>query len=374
MPTTSGRILDPSDICLITTPRLAKAVGRTEAIFLQQLHYWLSSKDSLGTVYEGKHWIYNTYQDWQEQLKIVSLSTIRRVIKKLEQKGIISTSKLNRKASDQTKWYTLNYEKLNQLLSIHQGEPPLFKMNTPSVQNDSIINKEPKNTSESNLIPSDVLPRSKGPVTVLQVNAVENKEQKFVKKNTAQILLHIWNETVEKGREGSCLTKKRAQHLIAAFKYKFEGCIQQWQSFCQTIASSDFLMGKIKETFRATLDWVLKFDILQRIQEGDFGVKISHRAETLSSTASLSSLKEAIDQSLEPQRVKDLRHRLLAAVGAGGYQAWFAKVGIYLQETGGWIEAPNAFFCDHIATHYGTLLQRLVPASWEYYDRTRKKS
>ncbi len=371
MPTTSGRILDPSDICLITTPRLAKAVGRTEAIFLQQLHYWLSSKDSLGTVYEGKQWIYNTYQDWQAQLKIVSLSTIRRVIKKLEQKGIISTSKLNRKASDQTKWYTLNYEKLNQFLSTHQDEPPLFKMNTPSVQNELIFNKDSKNTSENKLIPSDALLGPNRPVPLQQVNAVENKEQKFVKRNTAQVLLHIWNETVEKGREGATLTKKRSQHLVAAFKYKFASCLHQWQKFCHRVATSDFLMGKVKATFRATLDWVLRFEVLQRIVEGQFGVQDSQNQDRKgegSSTASipLQQCLEHIEQSDELPATQQLRQKLAQCLGAEVYQHWFAKVAITLTDTACLIQSPNRFHADHLDTHYGNTLQKLVPLPLTY--------
>jgi hypothetical protein len=56
----------------MTSPDLARVVGRTEAIFLQQLHYWLTSDKSHGFFYENKRWVYNTYQDWQEQIKIVS--------------------------------------------------------------------------------------------------------------------------------------------------------------------------------------------------------------------------------------------------------------------------------------------------------------
>ena len=50
--------------------------------FLKQLAYWsLNSKD-YGLKKDGKTWIYNTYEQWAEQLHF-SVSTVRRSIKAL---------------------------------------------------------------------------------------------------------------------------------------------------------------------------------------------------------------------------------------------------------------------------------------------------
>lgn len=44
-------------------PELAKAIGLNEAIFVQQLHYFLNiSKHK----YEDRIWIYNTIDEWCE--------------------------------------------------------------------------------------------------------------------------------------------------------------------------------------------------------------------------------------------------------------------------------------------------------------------
>ena len=56
-----------------------------------------------------------------------------------------------------------------------------------------------------------------------------------------------------------------------AFKDKFGSCLEKWEKYCKDIASSKFLMGEIK-SFRATLDWALKFDIIQKILEGNYGI------------------------------------------------------------------------------------------------------
>ena len=46
---------------LLVLPSLAIAIGLNEAIFLQQLHYWLQQA---GKERDGRRWIYNTYDEW----------------------------------------------------------------------------------------------------------------------------------------------------------------------------------------------------------------------------------------------------------------------------------------------------------------------
>lgn len=94
-------------------PSLAVLIGLNEAIFLQQLHYWLLKSDHY---HDHRYWIYNTYEEWHNQLPFWSVRTIRRIVGSLEERSlIVSTTKYNRQKVDQTKWYTLVYEELNRL-------------------------------------------------------------------------------------------------------------------------------------------------------------------------------------------------------------------------------------------------------------------
>ncbi|MCM3663475.1 DnaD domain protein [Mesobacillus subterraneus] len=118
----SKLLLDDKPI--IVLPSLAEKVGLNEAIFLQQLNYWLQeSKHS----YEEKKWVYNTQEDWQEQFPFWSISTIRRTISKLESIGLLISGNFNKKKFDRTKWFTINYKKLEGL-------------SKPSVQNEQMHN------------------------------------------------------------------------------------------------------------------------------------------------------------------------------------------------------------------------------------------
>ncbi|BBW99042.1 DnaD domain-containing protein [Geobacillus subterraneus] len=108
---------------LIILPSLAKKIGLNEAIILQQLHYWLQESQN---IHNGYKWVYNTYEDWQRQFPFWSKNTIIRAIKSLEKKGLIVTGNYNKLAIDNTKWYRIDYEKLD-------------GMGRPSTQNEQSI-------------------------------------------------------------------------------------------------------------------------------------------------------------------------------------------------------------------------------------------
>ncbi|ALC91578.1 replication protein [Bacillus sp. FJAT-18017] len=97
---------------MMVIPALAVKIGLNEAIVLQQIHYWLKKKLH---VIEGRSWVYNTYKEWNQQLPFWSESTIKRVFKTLEDLGYVLSGNFNRSKLDQTKWYTIDYEKLKEL-------------------------------------------------------------------------------------------------------------------------------------------------------------------------------------------------------------------------------------------------------------------
>lgn len=96
-----------NDLPLIVLPALAKKIGLNEAIVLQQLHYWLLTSP---IEKDGRKWVFNTYEDWQEQFPFWSISTIGRIFRSLEEKKLTVARKFKRTGYDQTKWYTINYQ------------------------------------------------------------------------------------------------------------------------------------------------------------------------------------------------------------------------------------------------------------------------
>jgi len=100
---------------------LAAKIGLDEAIFIQQVHYWLQRSEN---IQDGYKWVYNSVAEWKKQLKYPSESTIKRTIKHLRDMGLLIVSSYNRKNFDRTNWYRIDYDKFNEILEeiMSEGE------------------------------------------------------------------------------------------------------------------------------------------------------------------------------------------------------------------------------------------------------------
>ena len=114
-PRSASRLL-VDDTVLIVQPRLAAAIGKDEAMLLQQIHYWLCQS---GHERDGQRWIYNSYAEWTIQFPFWNKDKVRRVVERLRRLGLVRTARYNRYAYDRTTWYTIDYAALVAL-----GLPP----------------------------------------------------------------------------------------------------------------------------------------------------------------------------------------------------------------------------------------------------------
>lgn len=97
---------------LVVLPSLAVAVGLTEAIFLQQLHFCLG----IARMRDGRRWFTRTYKEWcAGELKFISVSTLKRTVEHLRQRGLIVTTDAYNDPDDRTLWYTIDYDRLAEL-------------------------------------------------------------------------------------------------------------------------------------------------------------------------------------------------------------------------------------------------------------------
>ena len=84
------KFLIVGDRPLIVLPELVKEIGLEEAIILQQLHYLLREEKN-GKIINGKKWVFNTYEGWQEWFSWMHVRTIRRHFTRLEQLGFLES-------------------------------------------------------------------------------------------------------------------------------------------------------------------------------------------------------------------------------------------------------------------------------------------
>ncbi len=142
---------------LIVLPALAKELGTTAAITLQQIHYWTEKK--CGCVIDGVRWIYNTYKQWQEQMPHVSVSTIKRAIARLRNLNLILIEQHDKSQWNHRNHYTINYETLKALqLSISSNCDHQLGQSEPSGEvtlNQSSLSSE--NTTKTTTETPDVV-------------------------------------------------------------------------------------------------------------------------------------------------------------------------------------------------------------------------
>ena len=123
---------------IVLSRALSRILGPSRAIALQQIHYWCEKSKDFANPHEhfidGKWWVYNTYQKWQEQFEIGSERTVRRVLKELEREGLILVGNHHRNKSIQTKWYAINHENLDKLYDSYYSSAPSGQTNHPSGQ------------------------------------------------------------------------------------------------------------------------------------------------------------------------------------------------------------------------------------------------
>lgn len=101
-----------NEVPLMCLPSLAVKIGLNEALFIQQLHYWV---DRSKNIIDGRQWVYNTMADWSKQFPFWSQKTLARTISNLEKQGLVRSGNYNQKGYDRTKWYTIDYYALEQL-------------------------------------------------------------------------------------------------------------------------------------------------------------------------------------------------------------------------------------------------------------------
>ena len=118
----SKLLIDEAPVYFAKT--LAKHIGLEKAIILQQVHFWLEiNKREEKNYYEDRYWVYSSFEQWAErdfnwwsQRKLISLFC------ELCDSEILIKKQLKKEQMDRTNFYTINYEKLNEIYKKIESE------------------------------------------------------------------------------------------------------------------------------------------------------------------------------------------------------------------------------------------------------------
>lgn len=373
-------------------PTLAHRIGLNEAIVLQQIHYWLNPKLNKN-YFQNRFWVWNTYEQWQEQFPFWGITTIRRIIFNLEELGILET--FTSGDFKRLKHYTINYEKLNDLTaedfdqiekvaanqpshsSVQYGQIEMLKSTDRAAQvgqvdlsnMDSVYIDTETTSSENTLLPP-LTPPSK-------IFAVEKcHEEKEEEKNQIYFqMLKNWNNTIQSklycGKEVH-LTEKRLMLLKAFLEKVLNGKIESWIDYCELISKSRFLCGNNSSGFKVTLDWALVPDNAYKLLEG----VIYDKQENISSKSNVTldhkpwelfyeELAQAIPSGKYSQQWLKISLSLAKVVSQNKYRAWFSKVSLSdLSATKAIFSVDGIFTKEYITNHFSSEVRYAVQSQF----------
>lgn len=402
-------------------PTLAKTIGLNEAIILQQVHYWLNPQLNKN-IFEGKYWVHNTFDQWEQQFAFWSKKTIMRTIAILEDTGFLIS--FVTRDFKKTKYYTLDYGVLNRVCppdprtvdtnDTQNQDAKMFNPSKPAEnqgtcpwgQNDpierdnltfSIGTKCPHRERQFDLIDRDKLSsfhytettteitseNTLPPLTPPSLSAPgakkkeeEEEEHKIIYFSSKalslaiepyQQMLESWNRIVQNKLHtgmNAHLTPKRKQLFERFLQTVLNGQIEPWQDYCRLIADSRFLAGQNPNGFKVTLDWALVPDNAYKILEGviyDKPEPVKEQPNNLSWEGFAEELARTLPSSPCLLSWLKISMSLAELIGQPKYRSWFSKVLLKeLTPTRAIFEVEGRFIKEYINSHFSSDLQRAI--------------
>lgn len=148
--------------------------------------------------------------------------------------------------------------------------------------------------------------------------SVQTEEVKLISKE----MVNTWNSHMN---ERVTLWPSIQRKLHETLRTYFEGSLEKWENYCETIASDNFLSGKSSNSYKLFLLQAIKPDFLEMKLEKKTVVK---------EMPSKKMLQEEINSSTEKQEVKDFRTLCLKHVGNAKYISNFKDISIEFRDDG----------------------------------------
>ncbi|CAH1193306.1 Replication initialization protein [Psychrobacter phage D'Alembert] len=136
----------------------AMKYGVEKAVVLSNIRFWLNNnknKDLSSVKHDGHYWMYNTAKDMSNVLPYFTQSKIQRLLKQLEDDGVLIVGNYNKVKYDRTKWYTLSEFTYDENFINHKSELNIENDSIEQPIQDSKTNT--KNNNKINILNDDIL-------------------------------------------------------------------------------------------------------------------------------------------------------------------------------------------------------------------------
>ena len=187
------------------------------------------------------------------------------------------------------------------------------------------------------------------------------KEEKEKSIDVEKKIVQIWNETVQSNlaERPATLTPKRLMLVEKVFRPWFNADLDEWQSYCDKVASCRFLMGQNIHGFRTSFEWALCPENIAKILEGAIYDRLS-----------LENLKEHLLRDIPCDRWREVCFAIAQSLSPITYQAWFAEIEpLCLKTKEAQLRAPTNFIADYITEHHADTLLRALKETYPHIKR-----
>ena len=296
--------------------------NKCELKFLKQLYYWCYNSKNYGVEKDERVWIYNTLEQWAEQLG-VSKSTVQRAIRSLKQSGVINSAHLSRNKRNRTLFYSVNEKALEELLdrkTIRKSDSKFLttclnihkKSSKKDHMSDHMYIKDNNNKFYKSYKSKSFNKNQKG-------SEILNSSKNSLKPTIVQDMIKILR--TELPHVNFNLTKATAKYLVAAFKTKFNSSLEEWKKHLKLLKTSSYLTG---EKFKLSIMWIIKFFTIDRLREGDLGV--DERKIPVDQDLVMEEALNHIESVNESDICKNARRKIIKIFSPLTYNCWFKKI------------------------------------------------
>lgn len=167
---------------------LATKLGIEEAIFLNNLYYWLQKNAANSKNYfDGSYWTYKTKQAYTEIFPYMSYDKIKRMINLLREKNIIKTGHYDENKMNRTLWYAFTEYGLKMMKDAGYKVMVLgFKDSEDEDYKNCTNEKEQEEPSQKSILPQCT--------TNINKTDIDNKETLETSSRVKERLSHKYNK------------------------------------------------------------------------------------------------------------------------------------------------------------------------------------